>query len=75
MTFNGTYQIPRVTLAGIRAHTFTVTRTVMQVMAVKLGTVLPSPSRIAEAYGTYAVSIVETAIWAVNNCQERMITD
>ena len=41
-------------------------------MAVKLGTVLSSPTRITETYGTYAISIMETAVWAVDDYQNRI---
>lgn len=67
-----TYQISRIAFACVRTHTFTVTRTVVQVVAVKLWTVLSSPTGIAKTYGTYAISIMETAVWAVDNYQERM---
>ena len=54
-------------LAYARTHTFTVTRTVVQVVAVKPRTILPSPTGITETYGTYAISIMETAVWTVDN--------
>ena len=57
-------------LACVRTYAFTVTRTVVQVTAVKLGTVLSSPTGITETYGTYAISIMETAVWTVVDYQE-----
>ena len=39
----------------------------MQVVAVKLGTVVSSPSGVTETRGTYAVPIMETAVRAVDN--------
>ena len=65
------YQISGITLACVRTHTFTVTRTVVQVVTVKPRTVLSSPTRITETYGTYAISIMETAVWAVDDYQDR----
>jgi len=67
-----TYQISGIALASVRTHAFTITRTVVQVVAVKLRAVLSSPTGITEAYGTYAVPIVKTAVWAVDDYQERI---
>ena len=67
-----TYQISGIALACVRTHTFTVTRTVVQVVAVKPRTVFSSPTRITETYCTYAISIMEAAVWAVNDYQERI---
>jgi len=61
------YQISGIALACVRTHTFTVTRTVVQVVAMKLRTVLSSPTGITETYGTYAISIMKTAVWAVDD--------
>ena len=58
-------------LAYVRTHTFTVTRAVVQVVAVKPRTVLSSPTGITETYGTYAISIMETAVWTVDDYQDR----
>ena len=54
-------------LARVRTHTFTVTRTVVQAVAVKPRTVLSRPTGITETYGTYAISIMETAVWAAGD--------
>ena len=59
-------------LACVRTYTFTVTRTVMQVVAVKPRAVLSSPTGITETYGTYAISIMKTAAWTVEDYQEAM---
>ena len=67
-----TYQISGMALACVRTHTFTVTRTVVQLVAVKPRTVFSSPTGMTETYGTYTISIMEAAIWAMDDCQERM---
>ena len=43
----------------------------MQVMTVKLGTVFSSPSGVTETRGTYTVSIMETAVRAVDNYEAK----
>ena len=54
-------------LAHIWSYALTITRTVVYVITVKLRTIVPSPSSIAEACGTNAVTIVETTIWTADN--------
>ena len=56
----------RIALANIGAYAFSTSWTAMQVLAVKLRAILPSPTAITKTHGTNAVTIVKTTIWAAH---------
>ena len=61
-----TYLEARIALANIGAYAFSTYWTTVQVLAVKLGAILPSPTAITKTHGTNAITIVKTAIWAAH---------
>lgn len=62
-----TYQETWVALADIRAYTFASARTGMQVITVKLGTVLSCPPTVTETDSPNTVTIVKTRVWTVDD--------